>query len=194
MVQRVHLIRHGETEWSAAGRHTSRTEIPLNSRGEARAAAWKGHFDATTFARVLVSPRRRARQTCVLAGLGAHLQVEPDLAEWDYGDFEGLRSAEIHARQPDWNLFADGCPGGESVVEVGARADRLLARLRALDGEVILFSHGHFGRVLGARWMRLPVAAGARLELSPAGHSILGFEHDDPAAPVIVRWNEPPPA
>ncbi|HVU16906.1 MAG TPA: histidine phosphatase family protein [Candidatus Didemnitutus sp.] len=190
MVTRVHVIRHGETEWSATGRHTGRTEVPLNSRGEARAAGWKGRLDATTFSAVLVSPRRRAQQTCALAGLGERMRIEPDLVEWDYGDYEGLRSAEIHALRPDWNLFADGCPRGESTAEVGARADRLIARLQALEGEVILFSHGHFGRVLAARWMRLPVAAGARLEFSPAGHSILGFEHGDPAAPVVVRWNE----
>jgi broad specificity phosphatase PhoE len=185
----LYLIRHGETEWSSSGRHTGRTEIPLTSAGE-KSAAWLSPRLATIqFTHVFVSPRARARRTCELAGLSAPAVVEPDLAEWDYGDYEGLRTAEILKARPGWNLFIDGCPNGESPLQVSERADRLLSRLRALDGNVALFSHGHFGRVLGTRWIGLPVAEADRLQLDTASLGILGQEH---GIPVIKLWNERP--
>ncbi|HEY4299915.1 MAG TPA: histidine phosphatase family protein [Candidatus Didemnitutus sp.] len=194
MVTRIHLLRHGETDWAVAGRHTGRTEVPLNARGEEQAARWLGRLETARLSAVFTSPRLRARRTCELAGCSAAAQVDPDLAEWDYGDYEGLRTPEIHARRPDWNLFTDGCPGGETPEQVAARADRLIVRLLACDGEVALFTHGHFGRVLAARWMRLPVAAGSRLEFGPAGRGILAFEHGEADAPVLALWNELPPS
>ena len=141
---------------------------------------------------MLVSPRQRAHRTCELAGFGAQAQSDADLAEWDYGDFEGLRSDEIHKDHPGWNLFRDGCPGGESPEQVAARADRLIARIRSMEGMVALFSHGHFGRSLAARWVSLPVVDGQRLLLDPASLGVLGYEHGDPATPVIELWNYPP--
>jgi probable phosphoglycerate mutase len=190
----VYLVRHGETEWSASGRHTGRTDIPLTRLGEEHAAWLAGRLRSVRFTHVFTSPRLRARRTCELAGWGAAAVVDPDLAEWDYGDYEGLRTAEILKARPGWSLFRDGCPNGESPGHAAGRADGLIARLRLLDGKVALFSHGHFGRVLGARWAGLPVEASARLGLDTASLGILGFERGDPAAPVISLWNERPPA
>ena len=189
MLAQIFLIRHGQTAWSESGRHTSRTEIPLTPEGEWGAQRLAGPLRGLKLAAIFSSPRLRARQTCELAGLGPGMAIEPDLAEWDYGEYEGLRTPEILARRPGWNLFRDGCPGGESPGQVGARADRLIARLRGLGGSIALFSHGHFSRVLAARWTDLPVLAGQRLALDPASLSILNYEHHDPASPVIALWN-----
>jgi broad specificity phosphatase PhoE len=189
MPAQIFLIRHGETAWSKSGQHTGRTDLPLNEQGEQEARTLVERLRATTFTRVFTSPRQRARRTCELAGLGAAAEVEPDLAEWDYGDYEGLRTAEIFKLQPDWNLFRDGCPHGEMPAEISGRADRLIARLRALEGNVALFSHGHFGRVLAARWIGLPVGAAQRFLLGTASVSVLGYEHDNVAEPVIASWN-----
>jgi probable phosphoglycerate mutase len=194
MAAQAFLVRHGETAWSDSGRHTGSTEIALTEKGEGDALRLAPRLKDQAFARVLVSPRQRARRTCELAGWGAAAEVDPDLSEWDYGAYEGVRSADILRERPGWNLFRDGCPGGETPGEVGARADRLIARLRGIEGRVALFSHGHFGRALGARWAELPVAAGERLLLDTASLSILGFEHGNPASPVLALWNERPPA
>jgi broad specificity phosphatase PhoE len=188
-LEQLFFIRHGQTAWSESGRHTGMTEIPLDAAGRRAARRLAGPLHGFAFDAVLASPRHRAQETCQLAGLGGKMSVEPDLAEWDYGDYEGLKSAEILRRRPGWNLFKHGCPGGESPAQVGRRADRLLARLRRRGGNIALFSHGHFGRVLAARWAKLPVIAGQRLLLSPASLSILGHEHQDPAAPVLALWN-----
>jgi probable phosphoglycerate mutase len=185
----LYLIRHGETEWSSSGRHTGSTDIPLTRLGEEHAAWLSKRLADAGFTHVFTSPRSRARRTCELAGWGAAATVDPDLAEWDYGDYEGMRSGEILKARPAWNLFRDGCPKGESPPQVSDRADRLLGRLRALDGNVALFSHGHFGRVLGTRWIGLPVADSGRLQLDTASLSILGQEH---GSPVIKLWNERP--
>jgi probable phosphoglycerate mutase len=189
MSAQIFLIRHGETAWSKSGQHTGRTDLPLIAQGEAEARTLVARLGATKFSRVFTSPRQRARRTCELAGLGAAAEIEPDLAEWDYGDYEGLRTAEIFKLHPDWNLFRDGCPHGEMPAEISARADRLVARLRALTGNVALFSHGHFGRVLAARWIGLPVSDAQRFLLGTAAISILGYEHDSLAEPVIALWN-----
>jgi len=189
MAPRIYLVRHGATAWSESGRHTGRSEIPLTDEGEGRARGLAARLGSVRFARVFTSPRGRARRTCELAGFAAAAEVEPELAEWDYGEYEGLRSADIRGARPGWSLFRDGCPGGESPAQVAGRADRLITRLRTLDGAVALFSHGHFGRVLGVRWIALSVADAERLLLDAASVSILGYEHADPAAPVIELWN-----
>jgi broad specificity phosphatase PhoE len=189
MPAQIFLVRHGETAWSKSGQHTGRTDLPLNEQGEQEARTLVERLGATKFSRVFTSPRQRARRTCELAGLGAAAEIEPDLAEWDYGDYEGLRTAEILKLQPDWNLFRDGCPHGEMPAEISDRADGLIARLRALEGNVALFSHGHFGRVLAARWIGLPVNEAQRFLLSTASISILGYEHKSVAEPVICLWN-----
>jgi probable phosphoglycerate mutase len=192
MVSHIYLVRHGDTAWSKSGQHTGRTEISLSEEGEDKARALAGRLAAIEFSHVLVSPRQRAHRTCELADLAAGAVTDPELAEWDYGDFEGLRSDEIHKDHPGWNLFRDGCPGGESPAQVSARADLLIERLRALDGIVALFGHGHFGRVLAARWIGLPVLDAQRLLLDTACLGVLGFEHANAAAPVIELWNYPP--
>jgi probable phosphoglycerate mutase len=192
MVSGIYVIRHGETEWSKSGRHTGRTEIPLSGEGERKAGLLRERLSQVPFAKVLVSPRQRALRTCELAGLGSGAHIEPDLAEWDYGDYEGMRSAEILAVRPGWNLFRDGCPNGESPDQVAARADRVISRVRSIEGSVALFSHGHFGRVLGVRWVGLPGGDGEFLLLDTASVGILSFEHGNPASPVIGRWNIPP--
>jgi broad specificity phosphatase PhoE len=193
MVTGVYLVRHGETEWSKSGRHTGRTEIPLSAQGELNAGRLAAGLASVAFSSVLTSPRARARRTCELAGLGAGAVADPDLAEWDYGDYEGLTSAEILRGRPGWELFRDGCPGGETPAQVAARADRLIARVRPMQGFVALFTHGHFGRALAVRWVGLPVGAGERLLLDTASVGILSYEHANPAAPVIARWNISPP-
>ena len=186
---RLYLIRHGETEWSLSGRHTSRTDIPLTEQGEQDARKLGERLRAASITRVFTSPRQRARRTCALAGLTPVAEIEPDLAEWDYGDYEGQRSVDIRKGRPDWNLFRDGCPRGEMPAHIVDRADRLIARLRALDGNVALFSHGHFGRVLAVRWIGLPVIDGQHFLLGTASLSILGSEPNRPEVPVIVLWN-----
>jgi probable phosphoglycerate mutase len=189
MLLEIVLIRHGETAWSRSGQHTGRTDLPLTPAGEAEAARLRGVLAGTAFSHVFTSPRQRARRTCELAGFGAAARLEPDLQEWDYGDYEGKKSAEVEAVRPGWNIFHDGCPGGESVEQIAARADRLLARLRLLDGTVALFSHGHFLRSLAVRWIGLPVAAGEHFGLDVASVSRLGYEHGASGPPVIAGWN-----
>jgi broad specificity phosphatase PhoE len=180
------LARHGQTDWSADGRHTGRSDIPLNANGKAAALALAPRLAGEHFDLVLTSPLQRARDTCRLAGLGDQAVVDPDLREWDYGDYEGITTAEIRQTRPGWTVFEDGCPGGETVAEVGARLDRVIARVRAIDGRAIVFSHGHALRVLGARWVELPPAGGAHLALDTATVSILGWERE---TPVILHWN-----
>ena len=186
----LHLIRHGETTWALSGRHTGQTEVALTEHGEQDSRRLQARLRAVGFRHVFTSPRLRARRTCELAGLDALARVEPDLAEWDYGDFEGLTTAEISERHPGWNVFRDGCPGGESPAQATARADRLLARLRRLEGDVALFSHGHFGRVLGVRWIGLPVLEAQHFLLGTASLSLLGHEHDRADQPAIALWND----
>jgi broad specificity phosphatase PhoE len=181
------LVRHGETEWSLSGQHTSRTDLALTEHGRELAARLRDALAAREFALVLTSPLRRARQTCELAGLGARAEVDADLTEWDYGEYEGLTTPQIRERQPDWSLWRDGCPGGERAEQVAARVDRVLARLRAADGATIVFAHGHLLRVLAARWLEQDPAFGARLALGAGTLSTLGFEHE--VDPVISRWN-----
>jgi probable phosphoglycerate mutase len=183
------LVRHGETEWSVSGRHTSRTDVPLTEQGEQEARTVGDKLRATMFLRVFTSPMQRARRTCALAGLTPAAEIEPDLAEWDYGDYEGLHSLDIRKMRPDWNLFRDGCPGGEMPAQVSDRADRLIARLRTLNGNIALFSHGHFGRVLAVRWIGLSVTEGEHFRLDTASLSMLGSEPDHPEVPVVARWN-----
>lgn len=184
-----YLVRHGGTEWTLSGRHTGRTDIPLTAVGEDEARQWSETLSRIPFSRVLTSPRQRARQTCDLVGLATTAEIEPDLAEWDYGDYEGLRSVDIIAARPGWNLYRDGCPNGEDPAQVSARADRLIVRLRAMDGNIALFSHGQFGAVLGARWIGLPVMDAQHLLLGTASLSILGNDPRHHGVPVIMRWN-----
>jgi probable phosphoglycerate mutase len=189
MVPKIFLIRHGETEWSLSSRHTSRTDIPLTEQGERDARKLGERLRDFKFSQVFTSPRQRAQRTCELAGLAQVAKIEPDLAEWDYGDYEGQHSVDIRKGRPDWNLFRDGCPRGEMPAQVSNRADRLIARLCALDGNVALFSHGHFGCVLAARWIGLPVIEGQHFLLGTASLSILGCEPNHLGVPVIELWN-----
>jgi broad specificity phosphatase PhoE len=185
-LEEIFLARHGQTEWSANGRHTSRTDIPLIESGQERARALAGALADRRFALVLVSPLRRARQTAELAGFGGVAEVCQDLHEWDYGEYEGLTTPEIRAERPDWNLWRDGCPGGESPDEVGARADSVLERVESADGDALLFAHGHILRVLTARWLEMPPAAGARFALAAGALCRLGFERE---THVVQEWN-----
>lgn len=189
MATQLYLLRHGETEWALSGRHTGRTDPPLTENGERRASVLRDRLQGIVFTHVLTSPLQRARRTCELAGFGTVARVVPDLAEWDYGDYEGRTTAEIHALRPGWNVFADGCPQGESVERISQRADRVLATLRSLDGTVAVFSHGHFLRALAVRWIGLPVGDGRHFALDTGSLSILGYEHGDVQLPVFVRWN-----
>jgi probable phosphoglycerate mutase len=184
----VWLVRHGPTEWSESGRHTGTTDIPLTDDGRAVAQQLAKRLRAQRFACVLTSPLRRARDTCALAGLGAEAVVVDDLREWEYGDYEGLTTAEIRQSRPGWTVWRDGCPGGESADDVGRRADRVVAMLRDVDGDVAVFAHGHLLRVLAARWVGLDASYGAALGLDTAGLSRLGWEREQP---VIRLWNEP---
>jgi probable phosphoglycerate mutase len=185
----IYLARHGETAWSLSGQHTGTTDLPLTDRGERNARALCERLKGHQFARVFTSPLQRARRTCELAGFGAVAKVDPDLVEWNYGAYEGRKTAEIRKERPDWQLFRDGCPGGESVAAIGARADRVVTRLREIDGDVLVFSSGHFLRVLGARWLGLEPAAGRLLMLKTAALSILGYEHDK-TNPVLQLWDD----
>ena len=189
MLPHVTLVRHGETEWSASGKHTGRTDIPLNEVGERKARALKERFKGATFDRVFTSPLQRAARTCALAGFGDEAKVDPDLLEWNYGDYEGRKTSEILADRPGWLLFRDGCPNGEQPLDVAMRADRVIARLREADDRAIVFSSGHILRVLAARWLGLEPAAGRLLVLATASVSILGYEHDK-GEPALVLWNE----
>jgi broad specificity phosphatase PhoE len=185
----IYLARHGETAWSLSGQHTGRTDLPLTERGERNARALGQRLRRLAFVKVFTSPLQRAVRTCELAGFGAVAEIDPDLVEWDYGQYEGRRTAEIHAERPDWQLFRDGCPGGESADQIGARADRVVGRLRAIKGEVLVFSSGHFLRVFAARWLGLDASAGRYLLLSTASLSALGYEHNL-TEPAIRLWNE----
>lgn len=185
----VYLARHGETAWTVTGQHTGLTDLPLTARGEANARRLVERLRGVDFAKVFVSPLQRARQTCALAGFGDVAEVVDDLVEWNYGDYEGKRTAEIHAMRLGWSLFRDGCPGGESLADVARRADRVLALVRGVDGNVLLFSSGHFLRVFTARWLGLDASAGKFFQLSTASLSMLGYEHDR-TEPVLRLWNE----
>lgn len=185
-LRQVFLIRHGETAWSLSGQHTGRTDIALTEHGEQAARQLGTRLQSVPFAHVFTSPLLRARQTCSLAQLAPPAELEPALTEWDYGDDEGKTTQEIQVLRPSWNLFRDGCPNGETPAQVAHRADALIALLRLLDGPIALFSHGHFGRVLAARWIGLPVAQAQHFLLSTASLSTLAYEHDQP---VIALWN-----
>jgi broad specificity phosphatase PhoE len=181
------LARHGETEWSLNGRHTGRTDLPLTDNGRRLARALAPRLEGRSFALVLTSPLRRAVETCRLAGLGDAAQMREDLREWDYGDYEGITTPQIHEREPGWSLWRDGCPNGERAADVGTRADRLIAEAREAGGDVIFFGHGHMLRVVGARWVRLPPEDGGLLKLGTGTLCTLGYEHE---LPVLVHWNE----
>jgi broad specificity phosphatase PhoE len=186
----IYLARHGETAWTLTGQHTGLTDLPLTPQGERNARGLGGRLTGLVFAKVFTSPLQRARRTCELAGFGAEAEVDSDLVEWNYGAYEGRRTAEIRAERPDWQLFRDGCPGGESPAEVIARADNALSRVRTVTGDVLLFSSGHFIRVLAARWIGLePTVNSMSFLLSTASLSAVGYEHDL-CRPVIRLWND----
>ncbi len=185
----IYLARHGETAWSLSGQHTGLTDLPLTEHGERNARQLGNRLSGLAFAKVFTSPLQRAVRTAELAGFTAVAEVDRDLLEWNYGDYEGRRTTEIHVERPDWQLFRDGCPGGESPSQVGARADRVVRRIRALEGDVLVFSSGHFLRVLAARWLGLEPAAGRFLLLSTASVSALSYEHNL-SEPVIRLWND----
>jgi broad specificity phosphatase PhoE len=190
VLQVVYFARHGETAWTISGQYTGLTDLPLTERGERNARRLEERLRGLTFAKVFTSPLQRARRTCELAGFGAVAEIDRDLVEWNYGDYEGRRSAEIHRERPDWELFRDGCPGGESPAEAAARADRVVNRVRAIPGDVLLFSSGHFIRVLATRWIELEVTANARrFMLSTASLSAAGYEKEL-SRPVIRLWND----
>ena len=184
----VVLVRHGETEWSASGRHTGRTDVPLTGAGREQALALGECLRPWRFDLVLTSPLRRAAETCRLAGLADRADVREDLREWDYGEYEGRTTPDIRKELPGWSVWTGGVPGGETVKEVGRRADRVIEEVRAVDGDVALFAHGHVLRVLAARWIGLPADRGRSLALHTATIAVLGFERE---TPVLVRWNEP---
>ena len=185
----VYLARHGETAWTLSGQHTGLTDLPLTERGEGNARRLAERLRGVTFATVLTSPLQRTTRTCELAGFGAVAEIDRDLLEWNYGAYEGRRTADIHRERPEWQLFRDGCPGGESPHEVSARADRVVKRVRAVEGDVLLFSSGHFLRVLAARWLGLEAAMGRYFLLSTASLSALGYEHNL-SQPVIRLWDD----
>ena len=184
----IYLARHGETAWSVTGQHTGVTDLALTDRGERNAVRLGERLAGLVFTKVFTSPLRRAARTCELAGFGAVAEVDRDLMEWNYGDYEGLRTVEIRAKRPDWHLFRDGCPNGESPEQIGIRADRVVSRVRAIKGNVLVFSSGHFLRVFAARWLGLEPAAGKFLMLDTASLSALSYEHDL-SQPAIRFWN-----
>jgi len=185
----IYLARHGETIWSREGRHTGRTDLPLTEQGERNAQSLCERLSGLVFAKVLTSPLQRAKRTCELAGFGAVAELDPDLVEWNYGDYEGIRTAEIRKEDPGWELFHDGCPNGESPENVGARADRVVARVRATQGNVLIFSSAHFLRMFAARWLGLEPLFGKYLILDTGSVSALSYEHDL-SDPAIKFWNE----
>jgi broad specificity phosphatase PhoE len=185
----VYLVRHGETAWSITGQHTGLTDLALTPRGEEQARALAPRLKELRFDHVLSSPLRRAQRTCELAGFAGLATLDPDLVEWDYGHYEERTLADIHREHPQWELFRDGCPGGESVVQISERADRVVSRLRALKGNVLLFSSGHLLRVLAARWIESPAVLGRRLVLDPACVCVLGYDHGGLDS-VIRLWND----
>ena len=185
----VYLARHGETAWSLSGQHTGLTDLPLTERGERNARSLGDRLHGLSFAKVFTSPLQRARKTCELSGFGSKAEIDRDLLEWNYGEYEGRTSADILKQRPDWRIFRDGCPGGESPAQVGSRADRVISRVRAIQGDVLLFSSAHFLRVFAARWLGLDPAAGRYLFLSTASLSALGYEHNL-TEPVIRLWDD----
>jgi len=189
VLQIVYLARHGETAWTLSGQYTGLTDLPLTERGERNARRLAERLRGLSFAKVFTSPLQRARRTCELAGCGAAAEIDQDLVEWNYGDYEGRRSADVHRERPDWQLFRDGCPGGESPNEVGTRADRVVKRVRAVQGDVLVFSSAHFLRVFAARWLGLDAAFGRYFVLSTASVSALGYEHNL-SEPVIRLWDD----
>ena len=192
LLQRLYLVRHGETAWSLSGQHTGRTDIPLTEKGEHEARTLADRLHHVSFNRVFTSPLQRARRSAELAALNRPAEIDPDLAEWDYGDYEGLLTGEIRERNPDWKIFRDGCPRGESATQVSLRADRVIARLRNLEGDIAVFSHGHFGRVLAARWIGLGIEQALHFLLATASLSILGYGHKLVTEPAIILWNALP--
>ncbi|EJZ20457.1 histidine phosphatase family protein [Rhizobium sp. Pop5] len=185
----IYLVRHGETEWSLSGRHTGRSDIPLTANGEAAARKLTERLAGLSVSGVWSSPSERARKTCALAGFGAGAVIREDLAEWDYGAYEGVTTKEILAGRPGWQLFRDGCPSGEAAADVGARADAVIHALRKEAASILIFSSSHFLRVLAARWLGLPPQDGAHFVLDTTSISVLGYEHDL-TEPVIRRWNQ----
>jgi broad specificity phosphatase PhoE len=189
LAQSVVLARHGETEWSLSLRHTGKTDLPLTEEGRRQARGLCPRLHAWAFGLVLTSPLQRALETCRLAGYGEQAQVRPDLEEWDYGRYEGLTSQQIEELRPNWSLWRDGCPGGEKAEDVGRRADHVIAEVRLVDGDVLIFAHGHVLRVLASRWLGEPPEGGRHYALQTATLSVLGYEHRDP---VIRLWNQAP--
>jgi broad specificity phosphatase PhoE len=185
----VYLARHGETAWSLSGQHTGVTDLPLTERGERNARRLAARLGGLTFQKVFTSPLQRAARTCELAGFGAVAEHDPDLIEWNYGRYEGRTSADIHTERPDWQLFRDGCPDGESPGQIGSRVDRVVSKVRAIPGDVLLFSSGHVLRVLAARWLGLDPGAGRYFLLATASLSALGYEHSR-SQPVIRLWDD----
>ncbi|HWH68568.1 MAG TPA: histidine phosphatase family protein [Candidatus Sulfotelmatobacter sp.] len=185
----IYLARHGETAWSLTGQHTGRTDLPLTERGERNARRLGNRLSGLVFTKILTSPLQRAVRTCELAGFGSVAEMDPNLVEWNYGDYEGLKTTDIQAKRPGWQLFRDGCPGGESPAQVGKRADHTVSRLRECSGNVLIFSSGHFLRVLAARWLGLEPAAGKFFMLRTAALSALGYENDLSRS-VIDFWDD----
>ena len=185
----VYLARHGETAWSLSGQHTGLSEIPLTARGECNARRLGERLRGLEFAQVFTSPLQRAFRTCVLAGFGGRAEVDPDLVEWNYGEYEGLRTVEILANRPGWDMFRDGFPGGETSAQIATRADRVVSRVRSIDGPVLLFSSAHFLRVLASRWLGLPPESARLFLLSTASLSALTYEHNR-SEPAIGLWND----
>ncbi len=186
----VYAVRHGETEWSLSGQHTGVTDIALTEHGERDAKRLGERLGGLAFAGVFTSPLQRARRTCELAGFAGQAEILADAIEWNYGDYEGVKTVDIQRDRPGWDLFRDGCPGGEAAAQVGARADRVIARIRAIEGDVLLFSSAHFLRVLAARWLGLEPTGGRHFMLGTAAVSIFGYEHNNLAEPVIRVWND----
>ena len=184
----IYLIRHGETEWAKNGRHTGRTDIPLTDAGREQAGFLLPIFEEAKFARISSSPLKRAQETASIAGLGSRLETENDLMEWDYGDYEGLTTSQIHEQVPGWSVWTHSCPNGETLDQVTQRVDRVVAKIRSSEGNVAIFSHGHFLRVLVSRWIGLPGSYGSRFLLGTSTLSILGYENE---LPVIRTWNGP---
>ena len=189
---RLYLIRHGETEWSLSRQHTGRTDIALTANGENEARMLGKSLSRISFAHILTSPRNRARQTCALMGLDAVAEIEPDLAEWEYGDFEGKRSTDIREVNPNWNIYRDGCPNGEEPEQIASRAERLIARVSTLQGNIALFTHGQFSGVLAMKWIELPIELAYHFPLDTASLSILSFDSTHPQLRVIALWNFTP--
>jgi len=187
----LYIVRHGETAWSLSGQYTGRTDLPLTAHGEDAARELGRRLANIPFAQVLSSPLQRARRTCELAGLGSEIEIDADLVEWDNGDYEGRTPTDILESRPGWNLFRDGSQRGETPVQISERADRIIGRLRGLDGNIALFSHGHFGRVLAARWIGLPVWHAQHFLLDTASLGVLCYEHDRTDRPAIALWNSP---